>query len=167
MWKTRHSIYLLRSFLLFKKYYIMIYQKIDIYIQSVIDNDSGLINMTVYDGKNIPPISVLNYIKRLFKFTDASSESHYLTLILLDRILNINNIKLNLRNFHRLYAMSLRIASKLVDDIHYSNLYYSRVSGINIVEYNLLELKYLKDIKWTLNYNQRDIQKIINLLQSL
>ena len=55
--------------------------------------------------------------------------------------------------------MSLRIASKLTDDIHHSNEYYSRVTGINIVEFNFLELEYLKDIKWTLNYNQMGLTK--------
>ncbi len=69
------------------------------------------------------------------------SQSCFLhSLILIDRIQEINEgFRVTRKNIFRLYAASLMVSAKLLEDFYYKNSYYSIVFGISIRDVNLLE----------------------------
>ena len=119
-----------------------------------------------YDSKVEPAIGVEKYIIRLHHFAHGSENSYIIAIILMERMLTIKRISLDLLNIHRIYALSLRIATKLVDDLHRDNRSYSSVSGLTLRELNFLEHCFLCDIKWNLHIEKQcfeDIQRKIFL----
>ena len=119
-----------------------------------------------YDGQKIPPITVRDYIVRLFVFGKVSNNGHLAALILLCRWSMITGITLDLLNVHRLYAVSLRVSSKIVDDENLDNAAFSEVIGTTNPELNALERTFLKDICWDLYISEGFFKHIIHKMST-
>jgi hypothetical protein len=53
--------------------------------------------------RNIPPISIKDYLERLCKYSKINTSTIILILIYIDRICNIQKFKLTYYNVHKLY----------------------------------------------------------------
>ncbi|ESL11195.1 CYC2-like cyclin 6 [Trypanosoma rangeli SC58] len=103
---------------------------------------------TPFHSSRIPQISVIDYVRRIAKYSCCSPECFVLSLIYMDRYLFTTKSPLTFRNVHRLMITAVVVSAKLRDDTYYTNTYYASLGGISTVELNGLELEFLKTIDW-------------------
>ena len=118
-------------------------------------------------NKNIPSISVKDYILRLVKHSKINESTIIILLIYIDRICKINNFFLTYYNIHKLILAAFIIAIKYNEDNYYSMIIYSKIGGVTIAELNHLEIEFLKLIKFNLFIPEMLYNKYYNDLMSL
>ena len=118
-------------------------------------------------NKNIPSISVKDYIFRLVKHSKINESTIIILLIYIDRICKINNFFLTYYNIHKLILAAFIIAIKYNEDNYYSMIIYSKIGGVTIAELNNLEFEFLKLIKFNLFIPEILYNKYYNDLMSL
>ena len=118
-------------------------------------------------NKNIPSISVKDYILRLVKHSKINESTIIILLIYIDRICKINNFFLTYYNIHKLILAAFIIAIKYNEDNYYSMQIYSKIGGVTIAELNNLEFEFLKLIKFNLFIPEMLYNKYYNDLMSL
>ena len=126
------------------------------------ETDSVLIEADLFTAKKITKISIKKYIKRLNKYFNFEISTLILALIYIDKICETNNIKIKFENFHRIFLISLIIAIKYLEDLHYSNDFYANIGGITLNELNELEVYFLKKIDFCLFIHQNLFVKYKN-----
>ena len=85
-------------------------------------------------SKNIPTISIKDYLERLSKYSKINSSTILLILIYIDRLCNIYKFKLSYFNIHKLILASMIIAVKYNEDDRYSIKFYAKLGGITKTE---------------------------------
>jgi len=131
-------------------------EKISILLSDICDENAKLYKtensqyIKPFLSKNIPQISINDYIERLYKYNKINSSTIILILIYIDRICNINKFKLTYFNIHKLILASMIIAIKYNEDEYYSTQFYAKLGGVSIAEINSLEYYFLKLIKYNL-----------------
>ena len=120
-----------------------------------------------FDTKIKPNIGIKDYINRWYNFGNLSDQSMIIGLILLDRLLLCTNLILDMLNFHRLISVSYVLATKLHDDTHDDNTYYSSVTGIRKEELSYLERIYINYIDFDLYINPECFKKYLRELNKI
>ena len=100
--------------------------------------------------KNIPSMSIKDYLIRLSQFTKMNESTIILILIYIDRICNINNFLLTYKNIYKLILSSMMVAIKYNEDNFYSSEIYAKLGGLSVHELNYLEFQFLILIKFSL-----------------
>ena len=114
------------------------------------ENNTGEnLNIKPFLSKNIPQISIKDYLERLYKHTKISCSTIILILIYIDRICNIQKFKLTYFNIHKLILASMIIANKFNEDEQYTTKFYSKLGGLPIAEIAFLEYNFF----FLLNFN--------------
>lgn len=100
----------------------------------------------------LPSISLRSYVDRVMKYAPGTKEMYIVVLIFVDRLLRIcgSDLCLTVRNVHRIFVISVVLASKFFDDLFYTNRYLSTVAGVSNSELNNLEIAFLAKIKFNL-----------------
>lgn len=111
--------------------------------------------ITVFHGLRAPNLSIRQYIDRIFKYSNCSPSCFVLAHIYMDRFLQQPDVHLTSLNVHRLLITSVVVAAKFIDDAFFNNAYYAKVGGVNTVEMNRLELKFLFSLDFRLTVNVR------------
>ena len=57
--------------------------------------------MNTFVSKKIPPICINNYLERLVKYTKMENSTLVLILVYIDRLCDLNKIRLNYFNIHK------------------------------------------------------------------
>lgn len=100
--------------------------------------------LTRFHAATPPPITVLEYIQRIAKYSDCSNEVLILAMVYIDRVILANtNFLPNSFTVHRIVVASITIAAKFFDDRYYSNRYYAQIGGLPVAELNTLEIELL------------------------
>ena len=107
-------------------------------------------NTKPFLSKNIPQISIKDYLERLYKHTKINCSTIILILIYIDRICNIQKFKLTYFNIHKLILASMIIAIKFNEDEQYTTKFYSKLGGVPIAEIVFLENNFFFLIKFNL-----------------
>ncbi|PFH52027.1 hypothetical protein AMATHDRAFT_141017 [Amanita thiersii Skay4041] len=111
-------------------------------------------SLTRFHSRSAPSISVLDYLKRIIRFTnvEASQRSCLLTtLYYIDRICaRMPLFTLSSLTCHRFIIASIAVASKGLCDVFCTNSLYAKVGGISVTELNILEREFLSAIDWHL-----------------
>ena len=129
-------------------------EKISILLSDICDENAKLYKtennqyIKPFLSKNIPQISINDYIERLYKYNKINTSTIILILIYIDRI--CNKFKLTYFNIHKLILASMIIAIKYNEDEYYSTQFYAKLGGVSIAEINSLEYYFLKLIKYNL-----------------
>ena len=116
--------------------------------------------------RNIPPISIKDYLERLCKYSKINTSTIILILIYIDRICNIQKFKLTYYNVHKLILASMVIAIKYNEDEYYSNKFYSKLGGVSISEIVFLEYNFLSLIHYNLFVNNELFKKYNDYISS-
>jgi hypothetical protein len=116
--------------------------------------------------RNIPPISIKDYLERLCKYSKINTSTIILILIYIDRICNIQKFKLTYYNVHKLILASMIIAIKYNEDDYYSNKFYSKLGGVSISEIVFLEYNFLSLIHYNLFVNNELFKKYNDYISS-
>ena len=116
--------------------------------------------------RNIPPISIKDYLERLCKHSKINTSTIILILIYIDRICNIQKFKLTYYNVHKLILASMIIAIKYNEDEYYSNKFYSKLGGVSISEIVFLEYNFISLIHYNLFVNNELFKKYNDYISS-
>ena len=120
-----------------------------------------------FTNKNIPPISIKDYLLRLSKHSKVNESTIIITLIYIDRICNLNHFILTYYNIHKMILAAFILAIKYNQDCYYSMIYYSKIGGITLSELNNLESEFLILIGYNLFIQVKLYDKYYNDLMSL
>ena len=124
-------------------------------------------NVIPFMTKNIPSMSIKDYLLRLSQFTKMSESTIIIILIYIDRISNINNFRLTYKNIYKLILSAMVVAIKYNEDLFYSSAIYAKLGGLSVSELNYLEFQFLILIKFSLFIENDLYDKYKNNLLSL
>eukprot|EP00743_Colponemidia_sp_Colp-15_P000907 GILK01001000.1.p1 GENE.GILK01001000.1~~GILK01001000.1.p1 ORF type:complete len:199 (+),score=30.22 GILK01001000.1:91-687(+) len=106
---------------------------------------------TLFDAVAAAPVSVLEYMYRVWHYSKCTNEVLILAAIYIDRIVKFHpGFPVHALNIHRLLLTALTVAVKYQDDVFYDNAAFAQLGGIGIVELNKLEAEFLKLLRWHL-----------------
>ncbi|KAF5731534.1 cyclin-P3-1 isoform X2 [Tripterygium wilfordii] len=106
--------------------------------------------ITIFHGLSAPPVSIRQYVDRIFKYSGCSPSCFVVAHIYVDRFLQQTDVRLNSLNVHRLLITSIMVAAKFTDDAFFNNAYYAKVGGVSTRELNRLEVKFLFSLDFRL-----------------
>ena len=106
-----------------------------------------------------PKISIYEYVSRIQKYCAIEKNIIILGLIYIDRICDINHLRLTNYNIHRILFISILIALKYNEDSIYSNKYYSEVAGVSLKELNSMESSFLELLDFKLFVSEEEFKK--------
>jgi hypothetical protein len=112
-------------------------------------NTNGQIIIT-FISKTIPSVSIKSYLDRLAKYSKIENNTLLLILIYIDKVCDINKIRLNYFNIHKMILASMLVAIKYNEDDYYSNSFYAKVGGVTKSEIDVLEYEFLVLIDFNL-----------------
>jgi hypothetical protein len=95
-------------------------------------------------------IKIQDYLERLYIYGRMNISTILLMLIYIDRLCNINKIKLSYKIIHKLMLSSLIVAIKYNEDEMYSLKFYAGFGGVNIEELEYLEICFISRINYNL-----------------
>ncbi|KAL4073840.1 cyclin-domain-containing protein [Scleroderma yunnanense] len=125
-------------------------------------------SLTRFHSRAIPSISVLDYLRRIIKFTKVETTCLLLTLHYVDQICARTPLfTLSSLTCHRFIIASITVCSKGLCDTFCTNSLYARVGGIPVSELNVLEREFLRMIDWRLTCTREVLQEYyINLVRT-
>ena len=97
-----------------------------------------------------PSIKIKDYLEQLYKYGRMNGSTIILMLIYIDRLCNINKIKLTYRIIHKLILSSLIVAIKFNEDEIYSLKIYAKIGGVTKAELEFLEICFISCINFNL-----------------
>jgi hypothetical protein len=136
-----------------------------------IDIDINKINdLKCFYSCRIPDISIHDFINRLLIFIvseDVNINGLLIhSVIILNRVL-ARGIKLNEYNIHRLLAICLLISTKIYDDLNYNNEYLSIISGLQLFDFNNMEIELLQYIDYDVFISKENMLSILKTIPYL
>ena len=120
------------------------------YKQKINKLEDNYQNKISFNLKEIPNITITNYLKRLIKYSNPELSTLILGVIYFDRICNNGNIIFNFFNVYKLLLISFVLAIKFNEEYFETNQYYSKIGGLNLNNFNKLEIKVLEIINYDL-----------------
>ena len=120
-----------------------------------------------FTNKNIPSISIKDYLIRLSKHAKVNESTIILILIYIDRICNMNHFFLTYYNIHKMILASFILAIKYNEESYYLMSYYSKLGGVSLFELKNLESEFLILIRYKLFVETKLFDKYYNDLMSL
>ena len=95
-------------------------------------------------GKKLPDISVWNYLLRMHHYCPMSTSVYLSASLYVYRLcINLQTFVLTPRSVHRLILATLRTASKITEDINFTQKRFATVSGITTMDLYRLEIAFL------------------------
>ena len=137
--------------------------KKDVY-KSSINNRAIISEIKPFIANVVPSIPINDYLERLVKFGHFENSTIVLMMIYIDRVCDINNIKLDYHNIHKFILASMVVSVKYNQDKYYGIAYYAKVGGIPEGELRVLEYAFLILIKFQLYVDQETYEKYYNYL---
>ena len=125
-------------------------------------------SLTRFHSRSAPGISVLDYLRRIIRFTKVEKSILLLTLHYVDQMCARTTLfNLSSLTAHRFIIASIAVASKGLCDTFCTNSLYARVGGISLAELNILEREFLRGIDWRLTCTREVLQEYyINLVRT-
>lgn len=118
-------------------------------ILRMIDRSAAEEKLTCFHAVRPPPIQMREYLTRMQTFFGCSGACYVLGLLYLEKLLKKHpDIKLSPLSCHRLASTSLTVAVKFHDDVFHDNLYYAKIAGVKVAEFNALESRFIQLLDW-------------------
>jgi hypothetical protein len=155
----------LNTFKSFEKYF-PIYISKDLQkriIKSIAQNLKGIIKENIQNNQmkfviksdifylnHFPPISIEDYINRIYKGTKMNISTLILSIIYIDRFCETNGYILSLNNVHRILLAACLLSLKFNEDVNIDAQYYANIAGVPINDLNNLECYLYVKLKFSL-----------------
>ncbi|KAJ7124941.1 cyclin-domain-containing protein [Mycena epipterygia] len=126
-------------------------------------------SLTRFHSRSAPGITVLDYLRRIVRFTNVEKKSCLLiTLHYIDQICaRMPLFTLSSLTCHRFIIASITVSSKGLCDTFCTNSLYAKVGGISVAELNVLEREFLEKIDWRLMSTRDVLQEYyVNLVRT-
>ncbi|KAH7108207.1 cyclin-domain-containing protein [Auriculariales sp. MPI-PUGE-AT-0066] len=115
--------------------------------------------LTRFHSRSPPAISVLEYIRRIVKYTKVEKSCLLITLHYIDQICARHpRFMISSLTVHRFTIASVAVSSKALCDVFCTNSHYAKVGGTRVDELNLLEREFLAYIDWNLTCTRELLQ---------
>lgn len=111
---------------------------------------------------NLPPISLIDYIKRLFKYTKMDISSLISAIIYIDRFCESKKYILTYNNIYRVLLSTVLLSMKFNEDIYVNYRKYSEIAGVGIEDLNNLEFSMYVQLDYNLFIDSDYYQKYFN-----
>lgn len=134
------------------------------HIRDVNDWNDPKPSSTTFVGRDVPDLPIRNYCQRLQKYFRCSPAVYLSALIYVDRYVTNSEASINRLTIHRLLLVAFIISVKNLEDLHYSNAYYSQVGGVDLKEVNRLEMCMLKTLKYDLHITDEQFKQYFSEL---
>ena len=121
----------------------------------------------VFYSREIPSISIKDYLYRIHLYTEAEFNTLILALIYIDKICEKASIILSEFNIHQILFTSIIIAIKYNEDLYYDNKYYAKIAGVTPKELQKMESDFLRMIKFELYINKKIFDKYRNYINKI
>jgi len=125
-------------------------------------------SLTRFHSRSAPGISVLDYLRRIVRFTNVEKSCLLITLHYIDQICaRMPLFTLSSLTCHRFIIASITVSSKGLCDTFCTNSLYAKVGGISVTELNVLEREFLEKIDWRLMCTREVLQEYyVNLVRT-
>ncbi|KAF7298137.1 Cyclin-domain-containing protein [Mycena chlorophos] len=125
-------------------------------------------SLTRFHSRTAPSISVLDYLRRIVRYTNVEKSCLLLTLHYIDQICaRMPRFTLSSLTCHRFIIASITVSSKGLCDTFCTNSLYAKVGGISVPELNVLEREFLDKIDWRLMCTSDLLQEYyVNLVRT-
>ncbi|KAJ3786329.1 cyclin-domain-containing protein [Lentinula aff. detonsa] len=125
-------------------------------------------SLTRFHSRSAPGISILDYLKRIVRFTKVEKTCLLITLHYIDQICaRVPLFTLSSLTCHRFIIAAVTVSSKGLCDVFCNNALYAKVGGISVGELNTLEREFLRMIEWTITCTRDLLQEYyINLVRT-
>ena len=132
-------------------------------IKSITQNLKGIIKENIQNNQmkfvnksdifylnHFPPISIEDYINRIYKGTKMNISTLILSIIYIDRFCETNGYILSLNNVHRILLAACLLSLKFNEDVNIDAQYYANIAGVPINDLNNLECYLYVKLKFSL-----------------
>ncbi|KAJ7078880.1 cyclin-domain-containing protein [Mycena belliarum] len=125
-------------------------------------------SLTRFHSRSAPGITVLDYLRRIVRFTNVEKSCLLITLYYIDQICaRMPLFTLSSLTCHRFIIASITVSSKGLCDTFCTNSLYAKVGGISVTELNVLEREFLAKIDWRLMCTRDVLQEYyVNLVRT-
>ncbi|KAF8513169.1 cyclin-domain-containing protein [Hysterangium stoloniferum] len=125
-------------------------------------------SLTRFHSRSPPAITVLEYLRRIVKYTNVERTCLLITLHYIDQLCaRITRFTISSLTVHRFLISSITVSSKALCDVYCPNSHYAKVGGLKFVELNLLEKELLAAIDWRLTCTRELLQEYyVNLVRT-
>ncbi|KAF7315268.1 Nuc-1 negative regulatory protein preg [Mycena indigotica] len=125
-------------------------------------------SLTRFHSRTAPSISVLDYLRRIVRYTNVEKSCLLLTLHYIDQICaRMPRFTLSSLTCHRFIIASITVSSKGLCDTFCTNNLYAKVGGISVSELNVLEREFLDKIDWRIMCTRDLLQEYyVNLVRT-
>ncbi|OCF33069.1 alternative cyclin Pho80 [Kwoniella heveanensis CBS 569] len=121
--------------------------------------------LTRFHSRAAPGISVVDYLRRIVKYTNLEKIPLLSLLAYIDTTCtNLPTFTLSSLTVHRFLIASVCAGSKAQCDVFCTNAHYAKVGGIKTQELNALERELVKVTKWDLCCHAEQLQKYYSSL---
>ena len=117
------------------------------------------------EDSEMPDISIHNYIYFIYTYLNLEFSSILLSVISINRFLEINKDYLSKNNFYKLFIASCLLNSKLNEEPLYFYDYYAKAGRIDKNELIILENEYFKMIDYKLFVNEDIYKRYYNFIK--
>jgi len=125
-------------------------------------------SLTRFHSRSAPGITVVDYLRRIVRFTNVEKSCLLITLYYIDQICaRMPRFTLSSLTCHRFIIASITVSSKGLCDTFCTNSLYAKVGGISVTELNVLEREFLEKIDWRLMCTRDVLQEYyVNLVRT-
>ena len=122
----------------------------DIIKVNIHNNQMKYVKHDIFYISRLPPISLEDYINRIFKNIKMNISSLIISIIYIDRFCELNGYILSLKNIHRIFLTACLLSIKFNEDVNLNTKYYANVAGITVQDLNNLEFFLIVNLEFSL-----------------
>lgn len=113
---------------------------------------------TAFHASKKAPITPGDYLRRLVRYSFCSRSAFMAAFYYLQKVSTGPNatIRVTSCTIHRLLIAAVLLATKFIDDLHYSNAHFAKVGGLNVKVLNMLEMELLKHLDFRLHISAEE-----------
>ena len=130
----------------------------DIIKENIRNNQMKNIRHDLFYIKGQFSISIEDYIKLIFNGTKMSLSTLIISIIYIDKFIELNSYIISLKNIHRILVASCLLSIKFNEDT-IGTKYYSKIVGLNDYDLNNLELYFYIKLQFSLYVDYDCYQK--------
>jgi hypothetical protein len=99
-----------------------------------------------YTPFDLRMISIKGLVRRILQYSKCSVSALVLGAYYIDRHASV--LAPTPSKLHEIVLASMRVANKFMDDEYWNNRSYAEIGGISLKHMNIIELEFLKLIRW-------------------
>ena len=125
------------------------------------NNQMKYVKHDIFYISKLPPISLEDYINRIFKNTKMNISTLIMSIIYIDRFCELNGYIVSNKNIHRILLTACLLSIKFNEDVNINTNYYASVAGIPVQDLNNLEFYLIVKLEFSLFVDYDIYQKYL------